>query len=177
MGLQLIFVVETNKKCNSDWIYIKETFNQLYSYNQAHVKLSVVYMDGKGKYQTKKKEVDKCIKSYKAGSKESKSEVIYCFDCDDYDTNPADLKFLKDAQQFCAQNGYKFVWFCKDIESVYLGKKVPDAKKKNEAASFKAKGGIRNVTIKNLESTTRKDRCSNLLLVLDEFDEYLTRKS
>ena len=23
MGLQLIFVVETNKKCNSDWIYIK----------------------------------------------------------------------------------------------------------------------------------------------------------
>lgn len=25
MGLQLIFAVETNKKCNSDWIYIKDT--------------------------------------------------------------------------------------------------------------------------------------------------------
>ncbi len=25
MGVQLIFVVETNKKCNSDWIYIKDT--------------------------------------------------------------------------------------------------------------------------------------------------------
>lgn len=25
MGLQLVFVVETNKKCNSDWIYIKDT--------------------------------------------------------------------------------------------------------------------------------------------------------
>ncbi len=24
MGLQLVFVVETNKKCNSDWIYIKD---------------------------------------------------------------------------------------------------------------------------------------------------------
>ena len=25
MGVQLIFTVETNKKCNSDWIYIKDT--------------------------------------------------------------------------------------------------------------------------------------------------------
>lgn len=25
MSLQLIFVVETNRKCNSDWIYIKDT--------------------------------------------------------------------------------------------------------------------------------------------------------
>lgn len=25
MGLQLIFVVETNDKCKSDWIYIKDS--------------------------------------------------------------------------------------------------------------------------------------------------------
>ena len=30
MGPQLIFVVETNKKCNSDWIYIKDTVEHFY---------------------------------------------------------------------------------------------------------------------------------------------------
>lgn len=30
MGLQLIFVVETNKKCNADWVYIKDTIDNFY---------------------------------------------------------------------------------------------------------------------------------------------------
>ena len=29
MGMQLIFVLETNKKCKSDWIYIKDTIEYL----------------------------------------------------------------------------------------------------------------------------------------------------
>ena len=29
MSLQLIFVVETNKTCKSDWIYIKDTIDYL----------------------------------------------------------------------------------------------------------------------------------------------------
>ncbi|MBP3700418.1 MAG: hypothetical protein J6I64_00870 [Lachnospiraceae bacterium] len=56
MGLQLIFVVETNKKCKSDWIYIKDTIDCFYCYDQ-QVKLSVVYMDGKGKYKDKEKDI------------------------------------------------------------------------------------------------------------------------
>ena len=51
MGLQLIFVVETNKKCKSDWIYIKDTIDKFYLYDMAHVKLSTVYLDGKTKYK------------------------------------------------------------------------------------------------------------------------------
>ena len=57
MGLQLVFVVETNKKCNSDWIYIKATIEHFYEYERTQVKLSTVYMDGKGKYRNKEKEV------------------------------------------------------------------------------------------------------------------------
>ena len=34
MGIQLIFVVETNKACNSDWIYIKDTIEYFYSYER-----------------------------------------------------------------------------------------------------------------------------------------------
>ena len=54
MGVQLIFVVETNKKCNSDWIYIKETIEHFYLYDRIKVKLSVVYMDGRGNYSSNK---------------------------------------------------------------------------------------------------------------------------
>ena len=55
MGLQLIFVVETNKKCKSDWIYIKDTIDYFYQYEQTQVKFTPVYMDGKGNYKNKKK--------------------------------------------------------------------------------------------------------------------------
>ena len=51
MGVQYIFVVETNSKCKSDWIYIRDTIERFYQWNQPQIKLSVVYMDGKGKYK------------------------------------------------------------------------------------------------------------------------------
>lgn len=35
MGLQLIFAVETNKTCKSDWIYIKDTISRFYTIDQA----------------------------------------------------------------------------------------------------------------------------------------------
>ena len=49
MGRQFIFVVETNKKCQSDWMYIKDTIEHFYAFDRTQVKLSVVYMDGRGK--------------------------------------------------------------------------------------------------------------------------------
>lgn len=33
MGLQLILVMETNRQCKSDWIYIKETIDHFYKYD------------------------------------------------------------------------------------------------------------------------------------------------
>lgn len=30
MGVQYIFVVETNSKCKSDWIYIRDTIERFY---------------------------------------------------------------------------------------------------------------------------------------------------
>ena len=50
MGVQLIFVVETRKTCNSDWIYIKDTVEHFYSYERTELKLTPIYMDGKGNY-------------------------------------------------------------------------------------------------------------------------------
>lgn len=173
MGLQLIFVVETNKTCKSDWIYIKDTVERFYQYDRAQVKLSPVYMNGKGKYKDKEKDILKLISQYASTSKANRSKVIYCFDCDDYDMKPEDLKSLESAQQYCSEKGYDFVWFCKDIERVYLGKKVDDSQKKKEAEKFKAKKLIHNIDASKLSVTSYQANTSNIMKILDK---YLTRK-
>lgn len=175
MGLQLIFVVETNKSCKSDWIYIKDTIEHFYQCDPAHTKLSTVYMDGKGRYKNKEKEILKLIAGYTSGaiSKSNHSKVIYCFDCDDYNIKREDSEFLVEAQQYCNEKKYDFVWFCKDIESVYLGKKVDDSQKKKEAEKFKVKKLIENVISNKLSVTNYRMNTSNIMKVLDQ---YLTRK-
>lgn len=176
MGLQLIFVVETNKRCKSDWIYIKTTIDRFYDFDRAHIKLSPVYMDGKAKYEYREKEVKSLIDQYKKASPNNKSVVIYCFDCDNYDNKPEDAKFLKDTQVFCKERGYEYVWFCKDIERVYLEREVPDHQKKKEAGSFMAKKQITKVEEDRLSATSYKANTSNILRVLDNFIPPLTRK-
>ena len=169
MGLQLIFVVETNKKCKSDWIYIKDTIDRFYQYDQTQVKFSPVYMDGKGKYKSKKKEISNLISQYTAGNKTNQSKVIFCFDCDDYDSKPEDAEFLANAKRYCDENGYDFIWFCKDIEQVYLGKKVDDSQKKKESAMFKAKGLIDVVDESKLIVKAYRANTSNIMTVIDQY--------
>ncbi len=173
MGLQLIFVVETNSKCKSDWIYIKDTIERFYQYNQTQVKFSPVYMDGKGKYDKKEKNISKLISQYASTSKVNQSKIIYCFDCDDYDSKPGDLNFLNNVRQYCDERGADFIWFCKDIERVYLGKKVDQSQKKTESATFKSKKLINNVDVNKLSAADYQANTSNIMRILDK---YLTRK-
>ena len=173
MGLQLIFAVETNSKCKSDWIYIKDTIEHFYKYDRTQVKFSPVYMDGKGRYEKQEREISSLISQYAATSKENRSKVIYCFDCDDYDIKQEDLRFLDDAKRYCRERDAEFVWFCKDIERVYLGKKVDNIQKKKESAAFKVKKLIEKVDGKKLTAVAYKANTSNILTVLDR---YLERK-
>lgn len=172
-GLQLIFVVEADKTCKSDWKYIKETIDRFYFYDKAHVKLNVVYMGGKGNYQNKDVDVKTLIKQYgasrrsKYGNEEYLSVVIYCIDCDDYDTSPEDKRTLESVQQFCQQHGYEFLWFCKDIERVFWGKKIQPKQKKKEADDFVSKKVIAKVNDENLQAKKYKANSSNILVILD----------
>ena len=70
MGLQLIFVVETNKKSKSDWIYVKDTVDYFYKYERTEVKFSPIYMEGRGKYNSPKKqrEIEQKISQYSVTS-------------------------------------------------------------------------------------------------------------
>ncbi len=57
MRLQLIFVVESDSRSKTDWIYIKESLEKYYVYRNSYIKLSPVYMGGKGNYRKKESEV------------------------------------------------------------------------------------------------------------------------
>lgn len=173
MGLQLIIVMETNPKAKTDWVYIKETIDAFYEVDQAHVKLSPVYMNGKGKYKSKEKEVIGLINKYNFSSKNNKSVVLYCFDCDEYDSDNADKEFITKAEKFCNDNNYDFAWFCKDIERVYWGKKVEDKEKQKESVVFKTKKVIKTVNVERLSKKSFENNSSNIMAVLDR---YLVRK-
>ena len=71
------------------------------------------------------------------------------------------------------EKGYDFIWFCKDIERVYLGKKVDDSQKKRESATFKAKKLIEAVEECKLVANNYRANTSNIMLVIGK---YLSRK-
>ena len=171
MGMQLIFCVEADAVCKSDFIYIKQVIRNFYSIDYVNVRVTPVYMDGKGNYASPKinRTVKKWIKDYAAGNKRGKSQVIYCFDCDSFDSKPEDQNFLSQAEKYCRDNGFEFVWFCKDIEHVFLGKRIASNLKKKEAESFSRKNLIANVSLENLKCNRFQDKKSNLCIVLDKY--------
>ena len=170
MGLQLIFVVETNRQCNSDWIYIKDAIEHFYQYEKSQLKFSPVYMDGKGKYRQKEKQINQLKKQYNSQTQNNDTKVIYCFDCDNYDTNAQESIFLETAKKYCEERNYEFVWFCKDIEQVFIGQQISNSQKKNEAVKFKRQNQIQSVDHDRLLSTTFRQGYSNFMMVLDNIE-------
>lgn len=167
MALQLIFVVETNQRCKSDWIYIKDTIEHFYKYDLTQTKLTPIYMNGKGNYKNKENEIKTMMAQFSHSNKDNQTKVIFCFDCDDYDVNQVDADFLKNAKGYCERQGYDFVWFCKDIERVYWNKKVTDKEKKKEASAFKEQKVISNMDSSKLSVDTYRANSSNLMKILD----------
>lgn len=168
---QLIICVEANNQTKSDFIYINDAIKEFYRLD-THTKISPVFMDGRGNYDTPKteREIIKRIKEYAVSNSRNESYVLYCFDCDKYDTNSEDKDFLEKARHYCSKEGNRrFVWFCRDVEDVFLGKQTDKKQKRKEANRFKAKNLIKAIDISNLSGSQFKSHFSNLCTVLDEF--------
>ena len=80
---------------------------------------------------------------------------------------------LNAMMQFCKEKDYDLIWFCHDIEEAFLGKKVSDSQKVQEAADFRKKNKIEGIPIENLSVSEKKANSSNILCILDK---YLVRK-
>lgn len=61
------------------------------------------------------------------------------------------------------------VWFCKDIERVYIGKKIPNTAKNVEATNFKKKKLIDDVDINALSESKYLKNTSNIAKVLGKY--------
>lgn len=170
MAIQLILCVETNKKADTDSKYIFETIRYYYNVDNS-VKLSKIYMGTKTKYNSK--EVLKEIKQKKSMFSHGSNMVIYCIDTDQYEKNPNHKKEYDEIQKYCEHENYEMVWFCHDVEEVFIGYKVSDSDKTKKAAEFVKKNIVKNVNYKKLSSDKLIKNTSNMLLV---FDKYLQRK-
>ena len=163
---QVILCVETNKQANTDVGYIDAVIKQLYQIG-TEIKLQYKYFNGKGGYNAHKllKEIKKDIAALKGGSS---SEVIYCIDTDKYDSDAEVQKLNADIENFCHQNGYRFIWFCRDVEEVFLHTKVDDSKKKEAVAKFKVGNGLGQANEQTLSARSMARKQSNMLIVLDQ---------
>lgn len=100
----LIFVVESKSdKENSDGIYLKETLNYFYDFNQKDTIIKFVYMNGKQNYNKRKVEqkVLHFIKHAKAMINNIQYKVFYVFDKDNVNLSSEDIIFNKKVTQYC----------------------------------------------------------------------------
>lgn len=170
MAVQMIFCVETNKQADTDWIYLSEALKHIYVRTN-QIKFTKVNMGTKSKYNSREvlKDIQKKTSDFVLGE----TKVFYCIDTDFYDTCHEHQKEFEDIKKFCSENGYELIWFCHDVEEVFLGRKVPDSEKIKEAANFRRKEMIAKVKSVNLTANSLKKNASNILSVLDN---YLERK-
>ena len=157
-----VFCVETNKQANTDWVYIKETLRRFYpSYN---VKYDRIYMGAKSKYRSKK--VLDEISSWKKVYKDD-LVVVYCIDTDRYELDATQKKEFDDISKFCDDKRYELVWFCHDIEEVYLGRSVNNNIKKDESIKFLKSKGIESISANRLCGDHMKAGFSNIMVALN----------
>lgn len=167
MGLQLIFCVETNKQADTDWVYIMEVIRFRYKLTP-QINLNKIYMETKSRYASRKVlgEIEKKTRCFNGETK-----VIFCIDTDAYESNFEQKKEFEEIKQFCKKHGYDLIWFCHDVEEVFLGKQVENSQKKKEAGAFRSNRGIERVRTENLSAPEVKNKCSNVLKVLDGYLE------
>ena len=170
MAIQMIFCLETNKRAGTDYIYIKEILNYLYQISN-QVKISPIYMGTKTKYQSK--DVLRQITQKKKEYIHGETKVIYCIDTDEYEKLPEHTNAFRDIRQFCEENKYELIWFCHDVEEVFVGKRISDSQKVQIAKAFRNKKEIEKLSQERLSEEEPKPYASNVLRVLDQ---YLERK-
>lgn len=167
----VVFIVETNSKTKSDYIYIKQLVSKRYN---SEIKFEPIYMNGKGNYRRQESKVEKLINMYVHSGYE-KSDVIIniCIDIDNVtsvqEANANRLMNNK-IKEYCGEKGYNFIWFYETIEEVFVGNKVNKKKKAEMAEKFLKMGLISNID----ETCLGKDEyietikgTSNILYILD----------
>lgn len=165
MSKHLVLCVETTHQAKTDQAYIDKTLKAFYKIN-ADVKLTYCNINGKGNYN--KKNLLKQIKENINQSPADEKYVIYLIDTDNFESNPEDRQLNMRIEQFCNENSYKLVWFCRNIEEVYWHKTYHEKEKLNAVKKFNSGDSLQKATEFSLSATSYSKKKSNILKVLDE---------
>ena len=170
MAIQMIFCLETNKRADTDYIYIREVLDYLYQKSN-QVKITPIYMGTKTKYQSRDvlREVKQKTREYIHGE----TKVIYCIDTDEYEKVSEDASAFRNIRQFCKENRYELIWLCHDVEEVFVGQRISDSQKVQTAQAFRRNKDIQKLPQNCLSEEEPKQYASNILRILDQ---YLERK-
>lgn len=164
MSNKLIIVcVECAKNSPSDQLYIRKLIENVFSdvIESRKVTLKYIFLGGKSKYNR----VATKIRETSNGFEKKKCSVIFCFDTDDEDISNEDKSRNNNIKYYCEKNDYHLVWFKREIEEVFLEKRLSNDKLK-EAVKFYKGDMIKNIDFKKL-SEINENGTSNILEVLN----------
>ena len=167
----VIVCVETNKRANTDASYINKAIRHFYDVDNNEVRLSFKFYISKRNYADKNK-LKEIMEDCKAVGVDN-STILFCVDTDEYEMSAEDIKLNLEIEKFCQQNNFRFTWFCRDVEEVFLHKKVHHNEKVQESKRFARANGIGQACENDLKATIFSRRKSNLL---NNLDDILKRK-
>ena len=164
MNKQLIFCLETNRKANTDWIYIQELLRKEYPPN-ASVKFTPVYMGSKQKYNSKgvKRDIKEKVSMYPG-----ESYILMCIDTDNFASNPIQRREFDGIEKYCEENHYHLIWFNIDIEDVFQGHRIDSKSKVAEAAKFQRNKLIEKIDLSLFKKNKASIHGSNLCNILKD---------
>lgn len=160
---RILFCVETTKQADTDYGYIRDTIHHYYE-ESSRIVTRAIYMGSKSRYKSRSVQED--IKN-QVGTADT--VVIYCIDTDEYDVSDHDRGLLDQIRNYCRKKGYEFIFFCKDVEDVYCGHRIPKTQKVQAIRKFRTSKSIAKMDVDNLQRDDYQVHCSNILNVLDRY--------
>ena len=176
--MQLIICFESRSNVETDYIYIHEFIKHFYNQYFRKFKIDKVPLETKGNYNRVENKVKKLLNEYHHSNKNEKQFVVFCLDTDYGKEGSAVLN--KKIIEYCKSQQFYLVWFHRDVEEVFLRKRVDSDEKRNVSTSFLKHRLIQKVDsnpFKLVDIHSTHFQTSNLKEILDEiFDETFNRK-
>lgn len=165
--MQIILICECDSKSRSDYHYIKATIDKNYDLREKNIKLSPIYLAGKGNWNKKERQINDYRSKYRSTGG---TKVIFCLDYDDPKKTNNSIAKNNEIEKYCEQKDYELVWFNGNIEQVFLGRDIRKSEKVKEAEKFLSSRKIKTFDTNKLSinKITLKIKGSNLLVVLDK---------